>query len=40
MNKIGIFVLFDRWSDCVDRNDKVFYVILIIVMHKKVAHPI
>ena len=44
MNISGIFILFAHWSDCVDRNDKVFtFVIKIliykIVMHKKVSHP-
>ena len=27
------------WSDCVDRNDKVFTLLYKIVMHKKVSHP-
>ena len=44
MNISGIFILFAHWSDCVDRNDKVFitfllYYILLIVMHKKMSHP-
>jgi hypothetical protein len=44
VNISGIFILFAHWSDCVDRNDKVFtFVIKIliykIVMHKKVSHP-
>jgi len=24
VNMSGIFILFAHWSDCVDRNDKVF----------------
>ena len=39
MNKSGIFILFAHWSDCVDRNDKVFTLLYKIVMHKKEAHP-
>ena len=39
MNISGIFKLFAHWSDCVDRNDKVFTLLYIIVMHKKVSHP-
>ena len=35
----GIFTLFAYWSDCVDRNDKVFTLLYKIVMHKKVSHP-
>ena len=27
MNISGIFILFAHWSDCVDRNDKVFPLI-------------
>ena len=42
--EIVILTLVAHWSDCVDRNDKVFtllYVIIYIkiVMHKKMAHP-
>ena len=39
MNISGIFILFAHWSDCVDRNDKVFTLLYKIVMHKKVSHP-
>ena len=39
MNISGIFILFANWSDCVDRNDKVFTLLYKIVMHKKDAHP-
>ena len=43
MNISGIFILFAHWSDCVDRNDKVFTLLYTfegkIVMHKKVSHP-
>ena len=39
MNISGIFKLFAHWSDCVDRNDKVFTLLYKIVMHKKVSHP-
>ena len=39
MNISGIFILFAHWSDCVDRNDKVFTFVIKIVMHKKVSHP-
>ena len=39
MNMSGIFILFAHWSDCVDRNDKVFTLLYKIVMHKKVSHP-
>ena len=39
MNISGIFTLFANWSDCVDRNDKVFTLLYKIVMHKKVSHP-
>ena len=35
MNISGIFKLFANWSDCVDRNDKVFTLLYKIVMHKK-----
>ena len=35
----GIFILFAHWSDCVDRNDKVFTLLYKIVMPKKLAHP-
>ena len=35
----GIFRLFAHWSDCVDRNDKVFTLLYKIVMQKKVSHP-
>ena len=31
--------MFAHWSDCVDRNDKVFTLLYKIVMHKKEAHP-
>ena len=38
--EIVILTLVAHWSDCVDRNDKVFTLIYIkIVMHKKMAHP-
>ena len=39
MNISGIFILFAHWSDCVDRNDKVFTLLYKIVMPKKLAHP-
>jgi hypothetical protein len=39
VNISGIFKLFAHWSDCVDRNDKVFTLLYKIVMHKKVSHP-
>ena len=42
MNISGIFILFANWSDCVDRNDKVFTLLRVlykIVMPKKLAHP-
>jgi hypothetical protein len=40
VNISGIFtLLFAHWSDCVDRNDKVFTLLYKIVMHKKVSHP-
>ena len=39
MNISGIFKLFAHWSECVDRNDKVFTLLYKIVMHKKVSHP-
>ena len=40
MNISGLFILFANWSDCVDRNDKVFTLLYIkIVMPKKLAHP-
>ena len=33
-------MLFAHWSDCVDRNDKVFTFLLYkIVLHKKISHP-
>jgi hypothetical protein len=40
VNISGIFtLLFAHWSDCVDRNDKVFTLLYKIVMHNKVSHP-
>ena len=39
MNISGIFILSAHWSDCVDRNDKVFTLLYKIVMHKKEAQP-
>ncbi len=39
MNKSGIFILFAHWSDCVDRNDKVFTLLYKIVMNIKMSHP-
>ena len=39
MNISGIFTQFAHWSDCVDRNDKVFTLLYKIVMHKKMSHP-
>ena len=43
--EIVILTLVAHWSDCVDRNDKVFTLFIYtfegikIVMHKKMAHP-
>jgi hypothetical protein len=39
VNISGIFILFAHWSDCVDRNDKVFYVrsYIKIVTYKNVS---
>ena len=39
MNKSGIFTLFAHWSDCVDRNYKVFTLLYKIVMNIKISHP-
>ena len=39
MNISGIFILFAHWSDCVDRNDKVFTLLYKIVMNIKMSHP-
>ena len=41
MNIIGIFILFAHWSDCVDRNDKVFTLIgLELNLFRSLRHPI
>ena len=42
MNISGIFILFAHWSDCVDRNDKVFIYVLYYIcvyMQKKSVTP-
>jgi hypothetical protein len=41
VNISGIFILFAHWSDCVDRNDKVFtfFIIYAFICKKKVSHP-